>query len=313
MKVLIFTHKNDIDGMGNAILANLAFNEVDYILCGTFNLTELVNRYYEDNTIYDYDRIYVTDLCLEEPILSKVASDTKLKGKIRVFDHHKTFLDPKYTSHDFIKVQLEDEHGLCCGTSLFYQHLISEGLLDNNQALQEFVELTRQHDTWEWRNIYNNEKARELSILFDSLGTKGYIELMTKKLSNPMVKTFEYDELETMLIMNRKALIEEKCKYYADRIFYREILGLKAGIIFINYEFRNEIAEYFRKNNFDMDFAMMVAIDEGTVSYRSVKDGVFVRPVAEHFGGKGHEKAATNPITMDVQKEIVKVLTKSNE
>ena len=31
MKVLLFTHKNDIDGMGNAILANLAYEEVDYV------------------------------------------------------------------------------------------------------------------------------------------------------------------------------------------------------------------------------------------------------------------------------------------
>ena len=35
MKVLIFSHKNDIDGMGNVILAKLAFQEVDYKLCGT--------------------------------------------------------------------------------------------------------------------------------------------------------------------------------------------------------------------------------------------------------------------------------------
>ena len=38
MKVLIFTHKNDIDGMGNAILSKLAFDNVDYILCETFDL-----------------------------------------------------------------------------------------------------------------------------------------------------------------------------------------------------------------------------------------------------------------------------------
>ena len=36
MKVLLFTHKNDIDGMGNAILASLAFDDVKYELCGLF-------------------------------------------------------------------------------------------------------------------------------------------------------------------------------------------------------------------------------------------------------------------------------------
>lgn len=314
MKVLLFTHKNDIDGMGNAILAQLAFEEVDYVLCGTFDLTEAVESYYKDGSIYDYDRIYVTDLCLEDPVLSKIAIDKDLEGKLRVFDHHKTFAVPKYTDHPFVTVKLANEKGLCCGTSIFYNHLLEEGLLDpNNAAISEFVELTRQHDTWEWRNIYNNEKSRELSILFDALGYDGYISLMTKKLKDPNTKEFDFDSMERTLIDNRKNQIAQKCEFYKDRIIYRDILGLKAGIVFITYEYRNELAEYFRENHFDMDFTMMIALDPGVVAYRSVKEGVHVRPVAELFGGKGHEKAATNPITEEMQTELVKILTKSEK
>lgn len=314
MKVLLFTHKNDIDGMGNAILAQLAFDEVNYVLCGTFDLTDSVEKYYKDGSIYDYDRVYVTDLCLQDPILSKIAQDEKISKKIQVFDHHKTFAEPKYTDHQFITVQLENEKGLCCGTSIFYNHLLQEGLLaSDNQAIAEFVELTRQHDTWEWRNIYNNEKSRELSILFDALGCDGYISLMTEKLRNKETKVFDYDSMERTLIDNRKQQIAEKCKFYADRIHYREILGMKAGIVFITYEYRNELAEYFRENNFDMDFTMMIAFDPGVVAYRSVKEGVHVRPVAELFGGKGHEKAATNPITDEMLTEILKILTEEKK
>ena len=309
MKVLLFTHKNDIDGMGNAILAQLAFSEVDYELCGTFDLTSSVESYFEKDKIYQYDKIYVTDLCLEDPVLSKVAMDSKLEGKVLVFDHHKTFTDPKYTSHKFVTVKIEDEYGLCCGTSLFYKHLVSEGLIDkDNKCISEFVELTRQHDTWEWRNIYNNEKSRELSILFDALGYDGYISLMTEKLRKEDV--FEFDSMERVLIDNRKKQIALKCEYYKDKIIYKEILGMKAGIVFITYEYRNELAEYFRENNFDMDFTMMIALDPGVVAYRSVREGKAVRPVAELFGGKGHDKAATNPITEDMISKILDVLTK---
>ena len=46
MKVLLFTHKNDIDGMGNAVLAKLAYKHVDYELCGTFDLTARVESYF---------------------------------------------------------------------------------------------------------------------------------------------------------------------------------------------------------------------------------------------------------------------------
>ena len=59
--------------------------------------------------------------------------------------------------------------------------------------MDEFVELTRQHDTWEWRNIYNNEKSRELSILFDALGYDGYISLMTEKLRTE--KIFDFNSM----------------------------------------------------------------------------------------------------------------------
>ncbi len=79
MKVLIFTHKSDIDGMGGAILAKLAFESVDYVLCETFNLQNEITKYYENNSIYNYDMIFVTDMWLEEPTLSKVANDEKLK------------------------------------------------------------------------------------------------------------------------------------------------------------------------------------------------------------------------------------------
>ena len=200
---------------------------------------------------------------------------------------------------------------MCCGTSLFYEYLTNNGFIDKkNEAIKEFVELTRQHDTWEWKNIYNNEKSRHLATLFDAIGNQGYIDFMVRKLSDDKNKKFEFDSFENLLINNRLTQIEEMLDLYSKQVIYREILGLKAGIVFITYEYRNELAEYFRENNFDMDFVMMIAPDRNVVSYRSVKDDVKVRTVAEAYGGKGHDKAATNPITSEVQDELVKVLTK---
>ncbi len=92
MKVLLFTHKSDIDGMGNAILAKVAFDEVEYVLCETFNLQDEIKKYYDDGGIYNYDMFFITDLWLEEPTLSRVANDEKLKGKFLAFDHHESAL-----------------------------------------------------------------------------------------------------------------------------------------------------------------------------------------------------------------------------
>ena len=90
MKVLLFTHKSDIDGMGNAVLAKLAFDDVDYVLCETFNLQNEISKFYDDGTIYNYDMIFVTDLWLEEPMLSKIANNQQLINRFFVFDHHKS-------------------------------------------------------------------------------------------------------------------------------------------------------------------------------------------------------------------------------
>ena len=55
---------------------------------------------------------------------------------------------------------------------------------------------------------------------------------------------------------------------------------------------------------------MMISLDRGVVSYRSVKENVSDRKVAEHFNGKGHDLAATNPITSYDKENIITVLTK---
>ena len=307
MKVLLFTHKNDIDGMGNAILAKLAFDSVDYVLCETFDLKKKVEEYLKNKKIYEYEKIFITDLCLGEENLKQIDEDEKLKGKFQIIDHHKTYEDEKYTRFSFVQVKLKNDHGLCCATSLFYEYLLNNNYLVRNDAIDEFVELTRQHDTWEWKNIYNNEKSREIAILFDAIGINGYIKFIYEKLLKE--QTFEYNEIERMLINNKKIEISEAVEEYLDKIYYKNILDLKAGIIFINYEYRNELAEYLRENKYDIDFVIMISLDRGVVSYRSTKAGISVRKVAEYFGGKGHDKAATNPITSKSKEAILEILT----
>ena len=308
MKILLFTHKNDIDGMGNAILAKLAFKDVDYILCETFDLQEKVIEYIDIKKMYEYDRIFITDLCLNEDVLSKIDKDEKLKNKFQIIDHHKTYDNEKYTKYPFVKVQLKNDKGLCCGTSLFYEYLIKNSFLVKTDIVDEFVELTRQHDTWEWKNIYNNEKSRELAILFDALGIEGYISFIYEKLKNE--NKFIFNDIEAILIKNKILEIKDAIEGYLKNIYYREILDLKAGIIFINYQYRNEIAEYLRENKYDIDFVMMISLDRGVVSYRSTKENVSVRKVAEYFNGKGHDAAATNPITLENKEKIIEILTK---
>ncbi len=311
MRVLIFTHKSDIDGMGGAILAKLAFDDVTYVLCETFDLQNEIAKFYDDGSIYSYDKIFVTDMWLEEPMLSKVASDDKLNNKFLVFDHHESALKENFDKYAFTTIKVADEIGLCSGTSLFYYYLVSYNFIDTkNTAIREFSELTRKYDTWEWKTKYHEERPHELTLLFNVVGCNGYIELMCQKLKK-LTDNFEFSELEEMLIKNKLKQVQEKLSFYAKKIYYKKVLGLKAGIIFIDYEYRNDLAEYLRQNGFDMDFVMLVALDYGTISYRNIKDNVNVRLIAEAFGGKGHDKAASSPIAEDKKQELIRILIKN--
>ena len=124
---------------------------------------------------------------------------------------------------------------------------------------------------------------------------------------------FKFNELEKMLIANKRQQVLEKLKNYASKVVYKEVMGLKAGIVFIDYEYRNDLAEYFRKQNLDMDFAMLIALDYGTISYRNIKDNINVRLIAEAMGGKGHDKASSSPISEEQKKNLIKVLIRKNE
>ena len=100
MNILLFTHKIDIDGMGSAVLSKLAFQNVDYVLCETFEINSEIRKYYESGKIYNYDYVFVTDICIKEPLLTTINNDVKLHGKIQVFDHHITEI--KEGSYNFV-------------------------------------------------------------------------------------------------------------------------------------------------------------------------------------------------------------------
>ena len=175
MKILLFTHKIDIDGMGCAVLGKLAFDDIEIVYCDTFEINQQIQRYIDNGSIYQYDKIFVTDLCIKQPLLSQFAEDKDLSRKTVILDHHKTEIEEGNDQYPFSTIIIQDKNGKCSGTSLFYNYLLQHELINESDNLEEFVELTRQYDTWEWRTLYNNEKANDLNILFSILKIDGYV------------------------------------------------------------------------------------------------------------------------------------------
>lgn len=304
MKVLLFTHEQDIDGMGSVVIGQKAFPELDYVPCKTFEVDSQFKAYIDNKKIYEYDLIFVTDLCLHEPILSIVNNDDTLKNKVLVLDHHKTEI--ANSRYDFVNIILECDKGPTSGTYLFYEYLINNNYLKPISVLDELVELTRQYDTWDWVK-HNNQKARMLHLLFEQAGYKRYIEIMSRIVSNNDSIIFSNNEISIINDWENK-FKEDSAKILENMIIYPIIIDnieYRIGYIYTEYKYRNDFSGLISKNNInDIDLVGMFFPNMDVVSYRGVKD-IDVSIVPTYFGGKGHKGAGTNPINNEKFKDVL--------
>ena len=296
MKVLLFTHEQDIDGIGCVILAKKAFDNIDYIPCKTFEITSKVKAEIDSKNIYNYDYIFVTDLCIKEPLLTKINEDNILKNRIIVIDHHKSEIDEGNDKYDFVNIIIEKNMIKVSGTSLFYDYLLENNFLEKEKGISELVELTRLYDVWDWKKN-NNTKARKLHILFEEVGYEKYISIIENMLLKRNEIFFDKEESKVIenYLLNLDKDVEKILKKMKVYVIVINNNKFKIGYVKCLYKYRNEISEYVKKDNkYDIDTVGMIMQDINTVSYRNVKN-IDASIIATYFGGKGHKNAASNP------------------
>ena len=295
MKVLLFTHSQDIDGMGCAVLARKAFGDYTLVPTKTFEITKNVENYIKSKKIYDFDKIYVTDLCIKEPVLKFIDNDEILKNRLLVLDHHKTEIEEGNNKYDFVNIIVQKNERKESGTSLFYNYLIQNNYLQRSNILDELVEWTRQYDVWDW-DSKNSISARNLHVLFEVLGYDAYLKIINDKVDKLNSIVFNNYEKEVIDKFNKEMekdilniLNDMKC---VDLSIDGNIF--KVGFVKCPYKYRNDMNKFIKKNNvYNIDAVGMIMTDIETVSYRQVKD-VDVSIISKYFGGKGHRGAGSN-------------------
>ena len=295
MKVLLFTHSQDIDGMGCAVLARKAFGDYTLVPTKTFEITKNVENYIKSKKIYDFDKIYVTDLCIKEPVLKFIDNDEILKNRLLVLDHHKTEIEEGNNKYDFVNIIVQKNERKESGTSLFYNYLIQNNYLQRSNILDELVEWTRQYDVWDWESK-NNINARNLHVLFEVLGYDAYLKIINDKVDKLNSIVFNNYEKEVIDKFNKEMekdilniLNDMKC---VDLSIDGNIF--KVGFVKCPYKYRNDMNKFIKKNNVNnIDAIGMIMTDMNTVSYRQVND-VDVSIISKYFGGKGHRGAGSN-------------------
>ncbi len=313
MKVLLYSHKNDIDGIGCLVLAKLAFKDLDYFLLPNVKeLEELVRTHLETNYLTNYDQIFITDLALNEPALSLLA-DSSFKDKTQILDHHQYAINENLNRFPFTFIEEVKNGKKRCATEIFYEYLVNNNYLKPSESLNHFTELTRLEDTWDWKQDKNiGIKAHDLAILFNAIGIDKYINVCLEKLNQ---NSFNFTKEENQIIQNKKDEYNKNLKnILTETEYFIDKFGNKYGIVYADYEYRNELAEFIVKigNPENIKYLIVTALDKGEYgqkSYRSIDSTCDVNKIASNYGGGGHLNAAAVNITKE-QKEKALTLTR---
>lgn len=300
MKVLLISHIADLDGIMPVILSKLIFSEFEFILAEIDEVDDIVKDVIEGG-IDRYDHIYITDLCVSPSIAHFIDKEENLKARFTVLDHHHSRIG--MNAYSFITVLDVDDHlQKQSGTSLYYQYLNNKFNHDTlkKDVVKKMVELTRQLDTWDFKDE-DCKEAMGLGRLLSIYGRDYFIDYYYRYiLENDY---FLFDERQKYLL----EVEEIRIKNYAERkkgeIIDAFIKNYHVGIVFAESSISmvgNMLAEEYRDV---YDFIILINISRG-ISYRGCKN-IDLGDFAKIYGGGGHLNASGSPIPCKLKEMIL--------
>ncbi|MBG9548755.1 DHH family phosphoesterase [Cytobacillus firmus] len=296
----LYTH-NDLDGVGCGIVARIALGkDVEVRYNSVMGLDYQIEKLLENEKNIKDDFLIITDLSVNDENLIRLDDLAKNGGNVRLIDHHKTALHFNDYSWGRVKVQYEDGR-LTAATSLLYEYLLEHELIQPSQALDEFVELVRQYDTWEW-DQNENMKAKNLNDLFFMISIEEFEEKMTERIMNS--HTFEFDDFEQKLLEMEEEKIERYVRRKKREIVQTFIGQYCTGIVHAE-SYHSELGNELGKEYPHLDYIAILTLGGKKISFRTIHDHVDVSAVAGKFGGGGHAKASGCSMGKDAYKLFV--------
>lgn len=244
--------------------------------------------------------LFITDLSPSEENEKKLNKYFEEFKNVQLLDHHKSALH--LNDYDWGLVLVEDEEGnLTSATSLFYEFLVSQNLLQPTDAISEFVELVRQYDTWEWEKN-DNQKAHSLNSLFFLVSIDEFEDKMIERLSTS--DEFDFDDFEKRLLNMEEDKIERYIRRKKREIVQTEIGDYFAGVVYAE-SYHSELGNELGKEYSHLDYIAILNMGGKKISFRTVHDHVDVSEIAGAYGGGGHQKASGCPLTEEAYKRFV--------
>lgn len=300
----LITH-NDLDAVGCVILGKLAYGDnLHYTLCDYSNIAETVAAIMADDS--QCEEVHITDISVPYE-MAKEINDTKTNYWLH--DHHKSAVS--LNDFEWCNVQTHihkyNTDIMTAGTELYYEWLVSRGLLTRTNHLDNFVAAIRDYDTWRWKDMGpNGALSDSLNILayelsFPKFIYKFYSQLNENKFSlsdTDYIIINGYHKRETDTV-NRK---EKEMKI----VSYR---GYNVGLVYADTHV-NAVGNDLCTRHPEVDLVMIVNCGKGTASFRTVKDDVDVSVLAKELGGGGHKSAAGAVISPTMAVDIFNYIFK---
>ncbi|WP_281887476.1 DHH family phosphoesterase [Paenibacillus sp. YYML68] len=282
----LYTH-NDLDGVSCGILAKCAFGEKVEIRYNSIGgLNDQVARYLERPK--KKSSLIITDLSVNEQNERGLDAYYRAGGKVLLLDHHKTALH--LNEYPWGKVQVEYENGkLASATSLLYEHFIQQRLLKPTKALDDYVELVRLYDTWEWEKAGRVE-AKRLNDLFFMVSMEEFEETMLERLEDDD-QPFAFSDFEDKILNIEEERIERYVRRKKRELVQTYIHDRCVGIVHAE-SYHSELGHELGRDNPHLDYIAILNVGGKKMSLRTIHDHIDVSEIAARFGGGGHSKAS---------------------
>lgn len=297
----LFTH-NDLDGVGCGILATIAFGDNVQVRYNSISsLDHQIEQFLEKSPhTLQNDFLFITDLSPNDEIVSQLNDLVNQGGQVCLIDHHKTAFHLNDFSWASVKVESEDGK-LTSATSLFYEYLTKHQKMKSTPVLDEFVELVRQYDTWEW-DINDNQKAKRLNDLFYLLSIDEFEDKIVKRLQEQ--EHFEFDEFEQKLLKMEEDKIERYIRRKKRELIQTFIEEYCVGIVHAE-SYHSELGNELGKEHPHIDYIAILNMGGKKISYRTIHEHVDVSKIAEQYGGGGHAKASGSSMSKQAYLQFV--------
>ena len=312
MKIKVFTHGADIDGLGCGFLIQLAHkdDEVDIQYVNYNDVNVALYNFLKSGAIDYYDKVYITDISISEKMCNWIEQD--YWHKFKLIDHHINEGTEHLDNYIWCRRRGEEDGEVRSATYLVAKYL---DLLGQYKFIDDVVEHIDNYDTWKWQSK-EDLFAKTMNDVFYIIGRERFLDNLWEQFYDGN-KCYTVDsKIEFMLELRQEEYERhlENANKYMKRIQWKDYV---IGVVF-NDKFTSELGNDLCKLNDDIDFVAMINFKTG-ISLRGVKDGLHLGDIAKEIGeqiglnGGGHPASAGITFNDDIRNKTILALIKNSE